>query len=112
MHGIAVVGHMMADFQQHGDCKLAHGGSPIGGHIGQGNALFLRICIIHHIVSGGQHGNVPDRRACINHPLCDGRLVGNDNLHIPDACDGLFLIGQACAVINRYLAQFLQFPPA
>ena len=94
---------MVAQLQQHGDCKLTHGSSSVRRHIGKGDPFFPCIYIVHHIIAGGQHGDVFYARACIHDILCDRCLVGDDHLSISDTGNDLILIRYAGPVINRKL---------
>ena len=112
VNGGVVMADVMAYLQQQGDGKLAHRGGAIGGHIGDGNPLLFGVFIIHYVVAGGQHRNHLHAGAGVDDLFGDGGLVGKDHLRIPDAGDGLVLVGEAGAVIDRQITQPAQFVPA
>ncbi len=110
--GGVVVADVVAHLQQQGDGELAHRGGAIGGDVGDGDALFGGIGVIHHVVAGGQQGDEFNAGAGVNDLFGDGCLVGKDHLRVSDAGDGFVLVGEAGAVINRQLTQPAQPVPA
>ena len=110
--GGVVVADVVAHLQQQGDGKLADRGGAVGGHVGDGDALFGGVDVVHHVVAGGQHGNHFHAGAGVDDLFGDGGLVGKHHLRVPDAGDGLVLVGEAGAVIDRQLSQLPQLVPA
>ena len=107
-----MVADVVADLQQQGDGELADGGGTVGGHVGDGNALFLGINIVHHIVAGGQHTDHLHVGAGVDNLFGNGSLIGKDHLGVADAGDSLVLISEAATVIDSELAQLSQLVPA
>ena len=107
-----MMGGVVADLQQQGDGELAHGGCAVGGDIGQGDALLPRVRRIHHVVAGGQHGDVPQLGTCVDDASGDGGLVGHGDLRPGQTDDGLLLVRQGGAVIYGDLAECFQRRPA
>ena len=112
LHRLVMVADVVADLQQQGDGELADRLGAVHRHVGNGDALFLCVGHVHHVVAGGQHGDEAHGGAGVDGPAGDGGLVGEDHLRVGDAGDDLLLVRQAGAVIHRQLAQLLQLPPA
>ena len=111
VHGVAVVGHMVADLQQQRNGKLADGGGAIGGDVGDTDALLPGVVIVDDVIPRGQNRDVLQVRAGVKDRLADGALVGKDNFGVADAPgDDFVVIGRA--VIDRQIAEGGQGFPA
>ena len=107
-----MVGHMVADFQQHGNGKLAHGRCAICRNIADRDIFFSGVDIVHDIVTRCQHANKAHIGASVDDMAGNGSLIGIDCLRIPNAGNDFRLIGQRGTVIHRQFSQRLQGAPA
>ena len=108
----AVMADMMADLQQQCDRILADRCRAVGRHIHDRDALFLRVFVIHDVVARRQNRNQPDIRARIHCRAGDRRFVHDHDLGVADALRDQRGLGIRRAVVDRQLAQRLQFRPA
>ena len=112
MDGAVMVADVETGFQHQGDGELADGIAAVVGHVAHGDALFLGIGHVHHVVAGGHHCDELQVGAAVNDLPCHGGLIDDGNLRITDPVDGFILIGQADAVIVCHLTQGFQRSPA
>ena len=107
---------MVADvetgFQHQGDGELADGIAAVVGHVAHGDALFLGVNHVHHVVAGGHHCDELQVGAVVNDLPGHGGLVDDSNLRVTDSADGFILIAQADTVIVCHLTQGFQRSPA
>ncbi|MPM72368.1 hypothetical protein SDC9_119342 [bioreactor metagenome] len=109
VHRVAVMRHVMADFEQHSDCKLPHRRRAIGRDIANGDSALFCGGSIHNVVACRQHADVLHARACRQRLSRERRLVGQNRVRIFDAGDD-FLLRRA--VVHRHLAERFQRAPA
>ena len=112
MDGAVMVADVQAGFQHQGDGELADGIAAVVGHVAHGDALFLGIGHVHHVVAGGQHRDELQVGTAVNDLPGHGGLVDDSNLRVTDPADGFILIAQADAVIVCHLTQGFQRGPA
>ena len=110
--GFAVMADVVAHLQQQGDGELADGGGAVGGHVGDGDALRPGVDIVHHVVAGGQYGDVFDAGTGVQHLPGDGGLVGQHYLRVPNAVDCLLPVREAGAIVDRQFPQGPEGLPA
>ena len=110
--GAVMVADVETGFQHQGDGELADGIAAVVGHVAHGDALFLGIGHVHHVVAGGQHRDELQVGTAVNDLPGHGGLVDDGDLRVTDPADGFILIGQADAVIVCHLTQGFQRSPA
>ena len=110
--GAVMVADVQAGLQHQGDGELADGIAAVVGHVAHGDALFLGIGHVHHVVAGGHHRDELQVGTAVNDLPGHGGLVDDGNLRVTDPADGFILIGQADAVIVCHLTQGFQRSPA
>ena len=103
---------MMADLQQQGDGILADRRRAVGRHIHDRDALFPCILIVHDVIARREDCNQTDIRACVDCRTGNRRFVHDHDLRVADALCDQRRLGIRRAVIDRQLAQRLQFRPA
>ena len=109
VHRLAVMGHMVADFEQHRDRILPDGGGPVGGDVADGDAALPRGGDVHDVVAGRQHADKPERGTVLDDLPRERDLVGVDRLGVPDPFPDQL---RRRAVVDRQLAERLQALPA
>ena len=110
--GAVMVADVEAGFQHQGDGELTDGIAAVIGHVAHGDALFLGIGHVHHIVAGGHHRDELQVGAAVNNLSGDLRLVDDGDLRVTDPADALILVSRVDAVVVRHLAQGFQRGPA
>ena len=110
--GPIMVADVQAGLQHQGDGELADGIAAVVGHVAHGDALFLGVSHVHHVVAGGHHCDELQVGAVVNDLPGDLRLVDDGDLRVADPTDALILVSRVDAVVVRHLAQGFQRGPA
>ena len=100
-----------ADFHQKADCKLAHDLCAVSRNIDDRDPSLTRRRAVDDIVTGRQHRDQFQLRACVQSLCGNGSLVDHGDFRVSDPLryDRSICIGSA--VIDRHLAKRLQSAP-
>ena len=77
-----------------------------------GDALFLRVIVVDHVVARGKNRNQLDIRALVDRFLRNGCFVHDHDVSVSNALGNQGRLGVRRAVVDRHLAQRLETIPA
>ena len=108
--GLVMVPDMVTDLQQQGDGILADGSGAVAGNVAYRDPQLTGAVCVHNVVARGQHADIAQAGALLQHLAAEGSFVDDDNLRVSDAAQNLSGVSGG-AVIDRQLAQLLKGGP-
>ena len=104
-----MVGHLVAQIQQHREGKLGNGSGAVVGNIANRDAALFGSFAVHNIVTRCQNAYQLDVGAGVQNGFVNGRLIGQYNIRIPNALCHFFQRG---ALVYGDLTVLIQKIPA
>ena len=109
MNQVAMIADSVAKFQKQRNGELGYGSSAVTGHIANRDIPLSGGCAVHIVVAGGADADQLDIGAGIQDTLGDDCFVGDDDLCITDAFDGLFR-SDSLIIDDRFTQAGNRFP--